>query len=164
MKLILIVIMFALSSCSPKYNEHSQEIADLQAETRANNQLIADLYTSLQANQHLIDQLRNSLTSLTQDQIADIQFNVETLQVAYVQLVSEQKVVGLIDFCGEKPGAFNEVGLRLSNGDTLVFFESQGNRFLTVLQPSRSYSTTDGTACSFTTNAAGLVCDNLGCR
>lgn len=58
-------------------------------------------------------------------------------------------VVEIIDPCGNKPGHFDEVILRLNTGDLLAYFEENGKRFLSILTPG-NYQTTDSQKCSFT--------------
>jgi hypothetical protein len=60
-------------------------------------------------------------------------------------------VVEIIDPCGDNPGQFDEVLLRLSTGELLAYFESGSNRFLSLIG-NGSYSTTDSQHCHFTVN------------
>lgn len=57
-------------------------------------------------------------------------------------------VAELIDPCGDNPGHFDEVVLRLGTGELLVYFESGSNRFLSLIG-NGSYSTTDSQHCHF---------------
>lgn len=57
-------------------------------------------------------------------------------------------VVGLVDPCGPQ-GTFDEVLLRLANGELLAHYSSGNKEFLTQVGPG-NYSTTDGTNCHFT--------------
>lgn len=63
-------------------------------------------------------------------------------------------VVGLVDPCGDAPGIYDEVFLRLQNGMLIASFSDNSNgkntRF-SVLTPG-SYSTTDGSNCYFSIN------------
>ena len=64
-------------------------------------------------------------------------------------------VVELIDPCGDKPGKFDEVFLRLANGMLVASFSDNQNGLNTrfsVLTPG-SYQTTDGTGCFFSVDA-----------
>jgi hypothetical protein len=56
----------------------------------------------------------------------------------------------LIDPCGHGPG-FNEVLLRLNNGDILAHFSSGSLQFLSIIGPG-NYMTTDAQACHFSIN------------
>ena len=59
-------------------------------------------------------------------------------------------VTEVIDPCG-KQASFDEVLLRMSNGQLLAHFASGNNQFLTTIGVG-SYTTTDGTNCYFTVN------------
>lgn len=61
---------------------------------------------------------------------------------------SAYSVTQIVDVCG-KQAAFDEVLLRLANGQLLAHYASGANQFLTVLTPG-NYVTTDGTHCYFT--------------
>lgn len=58
-------------------------------------------------------------------------------------------VVELIDPCGDEPNAFDEVLLRLANGQLMAHYSSDGLQFLTLLSPG-NYVTTDSQKCHFT--------------
>jgi hypothetical protein len=59
-------------------------------------------------------------------------------------------VVGLVDPCGDQNG-FDEVLLRLGNGQLMAHYSAGNQQFLSILGPG-NYVTTDGTSCSFTIN------------
>ena len=58
-------------------------------------------------------------------------------------------ITEIIDPCGDNPGKFDEVLIRLENNQLLVYFEDAGNRFLSLLSPG-NYRTTDSQKCYFT--------------
>lgn len=60
-------------------------------------------------------------------------------------------IAQLIDPCGDNPGQFDEVLIRLSTGQLLAYFESGGNRFLSLIG-NGNYRTTDSQSCHFTVN------------
>lgn len=60
-------------------------------------------------------------------------------------------VTEVIDPCGTGPG-FNEVLLRLGNGQILAHYASGATQFLTLIGPG-NYVTTDGQACYFTVHS-----------
>lgn len=63
------------------------------------------------------------------------------------------QVVEIIDLCGpEHPSGFDEVILKLGNGQYLASFSDNANEKNTRLGllPSGNYQTTDGTGCNFT--------------
>jgi hypothetical protein len=105
----------------------------------------------------------NSQIGEMQSQIGALQVTVNSQVAQLAALQSGVRVVGLIEPCGHSAGLYNEVLMRMSDGSTLSYFESGGNRFLTVLSQG-SYSTTDAKRCLFTVNSSGKVCDTLNCR
>lgn len=147
-KVVILVALFVLSAACGKHPV-DKAVDDLRV-------TIAQLELELQ----------NLITELQKNANADaaIAAQVTNLQVEVAELQSGLKVTSIIDFCGPVGTGYNEVGLRMSDGSTMAFFESGGSRFLTLLKPSSSYVTTDGTNCNFTTNSSGLVCDVIGCR
>lgn len=64
-------------------------------------------------------------------------------------------VTEIIDPCGHQT-AFDEVLLRLANGQLIAHFASGANQFLTLIGPG-SYITTDSSHCYFSVNAYGEV-------
>lgn len=67
--------------------------------------------------------------------------------------------VALVDPCGDAPGRWDEVFLRLSNGVLLASFSDNAagyNTRFSVLTPG-TYVTTDGDSCVFTVNALGQI-------
>lgn len=67
--------------------------------------------------------------------------------------------VGIVDPCGATPGYYNEVFLRLQNGTLLASFSDNSNGKNTrwaILVPG-TYITTDGTNCTFTVDAHGML-------
>jgi len=65
-------------------------------------------------------------------------------------------VTEILDPCGDAPGQFDEVLLRLANGQVIAHFASGNLQFLAVLSPG-SYVTTDSQACHFTLNSDGTI-------
>lgn len=61
-------------------------------------------------------------------------------------------IVEVIDPCGDAPGIFDEVLLRMKNGQLLAHFASNQLQFITVLVPG-NYVTTDGSSCHFSVDA-----------
>ena len=63
--------------------------------------------------------------------------------------------VGLIDPCGDKPGIYDEVFIKMANGTLVASFSNNVNgdyTRLSVLVPG-TYMTTDGDSCTFTVTA-----------
>ena len=67
--------------------------------------------------------------------------------------------VGIVDPCGDAPGVYDEVFVKLQNGTLLASFSENANgkntRF-SVLTPG-TYVTTDGDNCVFTVTAGGSI-------
>lgn len=64
-------------------------------------------------------------------------------------------IVGTVDPCGPQ-GRFDEVLLKLANGQVLAHFASGNKQFLTIVPPG-NYTVTDGTGCKFTITNEGEV-------
>lgn len=60
-------------------------------------------------------------------------------------------VVGLVDPCGPQ-AAWDEVLLRLGNGQLMAHYSSGNREFLTIVGPG-NYTTTDSTRCAFTVDS-----------
>ncbi len=60
-------------------------------------------------------------------------------------------VVELINPCGDAPG-YDEILLRLHNGQLIAHFSHGNKQFLTLLTPG-TYQTTDGTNCLFSVDS-----------
>lgn len=67
-------------------------------------------------------------------------------------------VSSVIDVCGTKPGMFNEVLLKLNNGQIMAHYSDGQKQFLSLLGPG-SYQTTDGTGCFFTVTTDFQITD-----
>lgn len=72
---------------------------------------------------------------------------------------SPLSITSIVDPCGDAPGIYDEVFLKLANGTLLASFSDNANgnntRF-SVLVPG-SYVTTDGSNCHFSVDSAGNV-------
>lgn len=73
-----------------------------------------------------------------------------------VRLQQQEDVLEYIIPCGDRANAFDEVIVRTSSGKLLAYFESGGNRFLTLLTPG-NYNTSDGGNCKFTVNGLNQI-------
>lgn len=58
------------------------------------------------------------------------------------------QVVDVVDPCGADQNHYNEVLLKLKNGDLLAYFKDRDNEFLSLLVPG-DYRTTDHQKCEF---------------
>jgi hypothetical protein len=67
--------------------------------------------------------------------------------------------VGIVDPCGTRPGIFNEVFLKLSNGTLLASFSDNVNGTNTrfSILTAGNYMTTDGDNCTFTVDSLGNI-------
>lgn len=110
---------------------------------------LSALVSVLDANtyQAQIDSINSQISTL-QGQTVVIQSQVTTLTV-------QENIVEFADPCGDDPGAFDEVILKTSSGKFVAYFESGGDRFLTILS-NGSYRTTDNQRCNFTVNGSTI--------
>lgn len=65
---------------------------------------------------------------------------------------SPYAITSIIDPCGDMPGQFDEILLRLADNTLIAYFEDGNRRFLGSLGPG-SYITTDRQQCRFTVNS-----------
>ena len=101
-----------------------------------------------------------------QNQITSLQSGAVTLQAQTTALAMQDSVIDYLDCAVGNVidgNGFDEIILRTKSGKLVAYFESGGNRFLSVLVPG-SYRTTDQQMCAFTVNANMEMCDGLGCR
>lgn len=68
-------------------------------------------------------------------------------------------VTEIIDPCGDVPNVYDEVLLKLANGQILASFSQNGSALTTrfSLIPAGTYQTTDGTGCVFSVSSSGVV-------
>ncbi len=78
-------------------------------------------------------------------------------QINALNLASSKNIVKVIDPCGDGVG-FDEILLQLADGTIIAYFESGGDRHLSVLGVG-SYRTTDKQKCFFKVDANGNVLD-----
>lgn len=108
---------------------------------------IDNLVLSIGALQSSVVSVQNTAASI------QVQVNQNTADIAAIQ--GYPSIVEFIDPCGDGPG-FDEVLLKTATGQYVAYFESGGNRFLSLLSAG-SYATTDASACHFTVHANGTV-------
>lgn len=80
--------------------------------------------------------------------ITTLQNQATAMQASIVNLQLQEGVVAYLNPCGVNPG-YNEVLMKTSSGKVIAFFESGGNRFLTILTQNTNYRTTDADQCYF---------------
>jgi len=165
-KLILFITVLGLGSgCG--YNNAYKDIHDLQAQSQQQAAQLATLTTyvlnleaalnaSIASNTLDIDALQAQYNS-TLLTIVSLNSAIAALSGQVAVLEAQESVVELLDPCGDMPGQFDEVLLRTSSGKVVAYFEVGSKRFLSVLVPNQSYSTTDVQACSFSVNAQGQL-------
>jgi len=103
--------------------------------------------------QDQIDQLRNDIN------IAQSNYNASLISmsntIATLEGSLNNSISQIINPCGDAAG-FDEVILKTRGGEFLAYFESGSKRFLTKLS-NGSYTTTDGTSCTFHVSGSNLT-------
>jgi hypothetical protein len=123
-----------------------EALANSYGELETQTTAILNDISSLQL---LVANLQNQVT-LQLFELAQLSLSVQDLQAGV-------HITEVHDFCGDKPGIVDEVGIKLSNGKLLVYFEDTHNdRRLSVLTPG-DYVTSDGSHCYFTISASGSI-------
>lgn len=122
-------------------------------EDRRQNNLIAEL----DADTRRLYQLVDKMNSLIRENKESNQIAINALQVMITELATSKTAFSIIDPCGDSPGIYDEILLRLEDGSTIAYFEHQGGRYLTELIPGIRYTTTDKTHCSFEINPYGEI-------
>jgi len=160
-KLCFIILAFGISSCAiPEHmsRQCSGSLKDLcsaifghnqEAIDSAQNQSIAELEHQINLNYMTLNNMINMADESLQSQIA-------VLQLQTAQLIANQTVVGFKDVCGDKSGIIDEIMFKLADGRYVAYFESGGDRRLSVL-PAGNYRTTDGSNCYFTVNSSNQI-------
>lgn len=72
---------------------------------------------------------------------------------------TQYNIVTIIDPCGDAPGIYDEVLLKLANGQIVASFSQNVNGDYTrfALIPQGTYMTTDGSNCRFNVSSTGEV-------
>ncbi len=146
-KLLLVVAMLALTACGQTQSDQDDEIFNLQQRTKQLEAEVKQLSATLSSTLEMVFELEAS-GAATQTTITEMQAIADAQQATLTQLATAETITEMHDFCGPKPGAYNEVGMQTTSGKILVYFENGGQRFLTVLVDG-SYMTSDGTGCYF---------------
>lgn len=184
-KVALIIISSLLVGCGlqSQINELKDRSGKTEAEIIEINKRIATLSSEVSNNIKLLDTLSANVLVLTNtlhlvwdkestdyanllQQINNTSSTITTLQTTVtiqtsniVTLQTNENITAFHDFCGTTPNVFNEVGMITSSGKIVVYFESGGSRYLSILSDG-NYGTTDGTNCFFTVSNNGTVITN----
>lgn len=155
-----------------RYNTNTDNVdSDLQTQIDELKRQVSMLNTQMAANSSQMGSLAALVASnntLTQSQIASIQSTISSLQASSntttVQIATLQgykNIVAIKDPCGAQ-GGWNEVFLQLADGHYLASFSANmsGDYTRLVQLIDGTYTTTDGTNCSFTVSGGGTVISN----
>jgi len=140
------------------------QIDNLKTRTDKNEQSINEIQERIKALAISIDNNINLISALSQletndvasilSQISSIQTSVVVQTTTLVTLQTNENITAFHDFCGNKPGVYNEVGMITTTGKIVVYFEAGSNRYLSILSDG-DYITSDGTACYFSVTDGG---------
>jgi hypothetical protein len=127
-------------------------IVALQAEIDALEATSAAQDANLQTQ---IDSLALRVEAL---EAADYQTQINNMltSIASLTLTIEDSITRVFDPCGDAPGQFDEIILQTNSGKFIAYFESAGNRFLTVIT-NGNYRTTDAQKCNFNVNGTAIT-------
>jgi len=135
MKLMALAFIICLTNCG--YSNAYKDIHDLQNAQQENQAQTASMNTRIEV----------------------LQAQIVAMQVTLAQLAGYTHVVEIVNPCGDMPGKIDEVLLRLSTGELLASFsDTVGglNTRFALIGPG-TYSTTDGTGCTFTVLPGGIL-------
>jgi len=157
MKYILVCLLLCgcglqnqIDDLKTRSNKNEQSIDEI-------NKRVASLTNSINNNINLIEFLSNQETNDVASilsQISSIQTSVVVQTTTLATLQTNENITAFHDFCGNKPGVYNEVGMITSTGKIVVYFEAGSNRYLSILSDG-DYITSDGTACYFSVTEGG---------
>lgn len=164
--MLALMALALLSGCGLQ-----NQVNDLKSRADHDETAINDLYARLNALNSALASTNAQLISLGSQQasgnaalqgaITTLQGQQATLMVQIATLQGYKNIVAIKDPCGTQ-GAYNEVFLQLANGNYLASFSDNANglntRF-TVLTDG-TFTTTDGTHCSFTVSGGGKIISN----
>ncbi len=127
MKLISLLFLLGLISCGQNATTGMQDHLDQSDE---------------------VEQLQDQIDDLKQNQDL-IETQIAELNAAIMEIRTQNRVVDYIDPCGDNVGQFDEILLVMSDGSIVAYFETGGNRFLSILPENGRFTTTDSQRCSF---------------
>jgi len=106
----------------------------------------------IDSNESFIFALNRELMKLINGRDENLQLQINALQAQMTELATKQTTVSLVDPCDDYQGHYDEVLMRIEDGRLVAYFESGGQRHLTVLLPNVQYQTTDDQKCKFSIN------------
>jgi hypothetical protein len=150
-KLVSALVGLGLVVSAIGCGHEDKDIHDLQAERGTQAALNAALEAQVSTTIQLLITLMQQQSS-DEAAVASLQAAVSAQSVILATLQGYTGIVSIVDPCGTKPGYYNEVLLKLSNGQLLSSFSDNANGLNThfAVLPDGNYATTDGTNCQFT--------------
>jgi uncharacterized coiled-coil protein SlyX len=166
---------FDNSGNEANFRELSQRISNLESSVAANILTLNNLEISLMSQSSAMAELEaamdhaNGQTRATLEQllvtatanynainasISSLQFQVNTSVMQLGEIKVRESVVEFLDPCGDSSG-YDEILLKMSSGKVIAYFEDNGNRHLTILNPETAYQTTDVQKCKFKVDIDG---------
>jgi peptidoglycan hydrolase CwlO-like protein len=153
-----------LSDVQSQINTVETEISGLQTQDTALQNQLSSLGATQILIQNQINTVQGNVTNLMMQMLSVnnalpvLQSNINGLQTQINTLTAtvSTAVIGMVDPCGDGSG-MDEVLLKTKDGKYVAYFETGGNRFLTVLQAGNSYQTTDSQHCHFSLNSSGSI-------
>lgn len=131
-------------------------MGDLQVSAAAYtslNKLLNQLLLTSGANTTMISDLQNDVNAAVA-RVDNQQTIINDMVGNIVALEAQDVILEYILPCGDRPGVYDETIMRTKSSKLIAYFESGTNRFMTVLEPSTVYSTTDqAPRCLFSTDA-----------
>lgn len=149
----------AINLILPTLNDQAA-IAALQAQVTAMNNAMALLASTsdlnlvqsgLQSQIDVLDGRVDVLEGQIGTPVTGLQAIVTQNTIEIMNLMSNHNVTKIVDPCGDTPGKYDEIFFRTSTGKIIASFSDNANGLNTRFSeiPVGSYSTTDGTGCTF---------------
>lgn len=152
-----------IDSLQTMMTELVKDVRNLETQASQQQQMLDILDTLAQqqgANISTINQMLvevNQVLVSIQNSISYEQARINGLAIDVAQLNAQDSVIETVYPCGDSPNKFDEGFLKMKSGKLIAYFEKDGNRFLTELQPG-SYRTTDyAPYCYFNVDNKGQI-------
>ena len=161
-KMLLLATTFFMCGCGLQ-----NQINDLKNRANLDESQINAIAKRIQVLEYTVDSTKNQLIALsnannvTQNTISTLQTQLSTALVQLATLNGYTNVVSVKDPCGAQ-GTYNELFLKLSNGQYLTTFSQKDNQLATrfAFLTDGNYITNDQTSCNFTVSGNGTVISN----